>query len=109
MKGQRSSQHYMLLLSAFTAQVHVVETEDELSSALYDLNESMRDDLIALDLEWDGRSDGPIALMQLASSACVVLVRICSGAGSCRRLCSTFSGADHLGLNAVTVRRLRDV
>ena len=62
-------------------QVYVVETEGAVGPAVNALLSSMSDNLIAVDLEWIPDSSpavsNPIAMLQLASSSCVLLVRVC--------------------------------
>ena len=58
-----------------------METRDAVAPALSALRGSMEDEVIAIDLEWTpdvmSGNYSPVALMQLASSTCVVLVRLC--------------------------------
>eukprot|EP00890_Picochlorum_soloecismus_P000282 jgi/Picsp_1/1254/NSC_04735-R1_3 -5 exonuclease len=58
----------------------VVETMEELEAAITRLKESMLDNVIAIDLEWrpDNKyTNNSVALIQLASSSCCVLLRFC--------------------------------
>lgn len=62
--------------------VHIVEAVAQLPAALAALRASMRDALVAIDLEWrpdfgGGRGQSRVALLQLASSSVAVLVRHC--------------------------------
>lgn len=58
--------------------VIVVERDDRIDWALEKLLQSMRDDIIAIDLEWrpdSKNTDNPVALIQLANDSCCVLFR----------------------------------
>ncbi|EIE19787.1 ribonuclease H-like protein [Coccomyxa subellipsoidea C-169] len=58
----------------------MVETSQELPAALQALRTSMQDALVAIDLEWRpdfGAGQSRVALMQLATSSCAVLIRTC--------------------------------
>ena len=60
--------------------VHVVTSAAQLPEALEALRDSMQDRLIAIDLEWRpdfGKGRSRVALIQLSSSTCAVLVRTC--------------------------------
>ena len=60
--------------------VHIVEAAEQLPGVLAALRGSMRDALIAIDLEWCpdfGAGRSRVALLQLASSSVVVLIRTC--------------------------------
>ncbi|BDA46837.1 probable exonuclease 3'-5' domain-containing protein 2 [Coccomyxa sp. Obi] len=60
--------------------VHIVENALELPAALQALRDSMQDALVAIDLEWRpdfGAGQSRVALMQLATSSCAVLIRTC--------------------------------
>ncbi len=65
-------------------QLHLVETEAALARSLDDLRASMLNDgVVAIDLEWTpdtvsgANNSSPVALMQLASSEGVLLIRLC--------------------------------
>lgn len=63
-------------------QMHLVETEEALPRSLDALRACrMDDDIVAIDLEWTpdavSGQNNPVALMSLASSSCVVLIRLC--------------------------------
>jgi len=62
-------------------QVLLVDCDYALEEALDALRESMDDSIVAIDLEWTpdvvSGCYSPIALMQLASSTRVVLIRLC--------------------------------
>ena len=60
--------------------VHVVEDLRQLAPALARLRASMRDSVVAIDLEWRpdfGVGRSRVALLQLASSSVAVLIRTC--------------------------------
>ncbi len=61
--------------------MYVVETEAAVAPAVEALTGSMRDRLLAVDLEWVPDSSpavsNPVAMLQLASTSCVLLVRTC--------------------------------
>lgn len=59
-------------------QTIIVKREEELASALHELKNSMRDPVVAIDLEWrpDSRfTDNKVALIQLSSQTVCLLVR----------------------------------
>lgn len=60
--------------------VHVVEEASEVTEALRLLKDSMDDSMISIDLEWKPdyvRDTSRVALMQLSSSRCCLLLRLC--------------------------------
>lgn len=61
-------------------QVLIVENQQQLPHALQQLQASMQDPYVAIDLEWRpefGRRFTPVALMQLATSRTALLIRTC--------------------------------
>ena len=65
--------------------IYVVNTESQLPEALRLLAESMEDSVISIDLEWKPdyvRDTSKVALMQLSSATCCLLVRTCKFGGN---------------------------
>lgn len=60
--------------------VYVVERANQMSAAIQQLKDSMEDSVISIDLEWKPdfvRDTSKVALMQLSSSTCCLLIRLC--------------------------------
>lgn len=60
--------------------IYVVDRPNQVAEALERLKDSMKDSVVAIDLEWKPdhvRDTSKVALMQLSSSTCCVLIRIC--------------------------------
>lgn len=60
--------------------IYVVNTESQLPEALRLLADSMEDSVISIDLEWKPdfvRDTSKVALMQLSSATCCLLIRTC--------------------------------
>ncbi len=60
--------------------IYVVERSGQIPEALRLLRESMEDNIVSIDLEWKPdfvRDTSKVALMQLASATCCILIRSC--------------------------------
>jgi hypothetical protein len=75
-----SGKKYNLKSNAEEVEVIVVERLEQVDPAMNKLRESMLDNVIAIDLEWrpDNKyTNNSVALIQLASGSCCVLLRFC--------------------------------
>ena len=61
-------------------KVYVVERANQIPAAIQQLKDSMEDSVVSIDLEWKPdfvRDTSKVALMQLSSSTCCLLIRLC--------------------------------